>query len=308
MTTRSLIVVIVVLAVIDIVAGVWYLDGKLNDNGKSPFTFSFNDSDAVEASTVAESVGNDEFSTMSDNAYFVTDKPVDVGGMSDPLSSTMRIKAKWPKRVNGDTEPRALTEALLGKMFATSYADLASAIKSELSHPVFCTATNEKYSKVNESPIVTERFSHVQSVKAYPVMNSNRLLVYEVDKKTFGDAQSGTSKNTQFVVYDRLKGKVLSLADMVADGNDNKVLALINKKIDTINGKTSRFGHARVLPDNVRVKHEGLLFYFQSGELGSSEVEIYIALDAVKKLLTPSFADIMKSNGDFVDFKPITFQ
>ena len=111
MTTRSLIVVIVVLAVIDIVAGVWYLDGKLNDNGKSPFTFSFNDSDAVEASTVAESVGNDEFSTMSDNAYFVTDKPVDVGGMSDPLSSTMRIKAKWPKRVNGDTEPRALTEA-----------------------------------------------------------------------------------------------------------------------------------------------------------------------------------------------------
>lgn len=308
MTTRSLIVVIVVLAVIDLVAGLWYLDGRLTDNGQSPFSFGFSDSAVEEASTVPEAVGRDEFKMAGGNAYYVTDKPVSVDDMSAKLSSTMRIAVKWPQKINGDNEPQALTEALLGKMFAADYGDLPTAIKTELSKPVFSTGTGHKCSKVNKAPVVTERFSHVQSVKAYPVMNSSRVLVYEIEKKTFGGNAGGLTDDTRFVVYDRMKGKVLALADMVASGCEERVLSIINKKIDKINGKDARYDHARTLPDNVRVKHKGLLFYFQKGELGDTETEIYVDFESLGKMLTPAFAAMSKSNGDFVDFDPIKFQ
>ena len=305
MTKKNLLIVILLLAIIDLVAGGWYVSRRIEASGKSQSLFGQRDSTEVIA--MADTVGStsqaDVFDKLQHNTfYFISNSPSVKGDNSTYYTSTKHVKVRWPKKINGDDDFEALEKELIKKAFGNTQSVMKDARYVFLNTPEFNKPIGDDYHSLVKAPTVHPVYGNVSQVLVYPYMTSNRLLVMEIDKSEYNG--STTQENSTFVHYDRLKRRVLSRLDiLVADASkESKLLKAINKKIDNLNrsrGDSNHLQHALNVPAELCCSSKGILFQFRQGSISSGPVEVQIDYDDIKPYLTDGFAQMLANNEDY---------
>ena len=304
MTKKNLLIVILLLAIIDLVAGGWYVSRRIEASGKSQSLFGQRDSTEVIA--MADTVGStsqaDVFDKLQHNTfYFISNSPSVKGDNSTYYTSTKHVKVRWPKKINGDDDFEALEKELIKKAFGNTQSVMKDARYVFLNTPEFNKPIGDDYHSLVKAPTVHPVYGNVSQVLVYPYMTSNRLLVMEIDKSEYNG--STTQENSTFVHYDRLKRRVLSRLDiLVADASkESKLLKAINKKIDNLNqGRgDNRLQHALNVPTEVCCSKNGMLFLYKHGTLASDPIEILVDYEKLKPFFTPEFEQLTEHNDGF---------
>jgi hypothetical protein len=124
----------------------------------------------------------------------------------------------------------------------------------------------------------------------------------EIDKVEYNGRT--TNENDYFVHYDRQRQRVLSRIDiLIADvDKENKVLKLINKKIDELNksrGESNQLQHALNVPAEVCCSKKGILFQYKQGSISDNAIEVMIDYDDLEPYLTEDFKQLMNGNDNY---------
>ena len=308
MTKKNLLIVILLLAIIDLVAGGWYVSRRIEASGKSQSLFGQRDSTEVIA--MADTVGStsqaDVFDKLQHNTfYFISNSPSVKGDNSTYYTSTKHVKVRWPKKINGDDDFEALEKELIKKAFGNTQSVMKDARYVFLNTPEFNKPIGDDYHSLVKAPTVHPVYGNVSQVLVYPYMTSNRLLVMEIDKSEYNG--STTQENSTFVHYDRLKRRVLSRLDiLVADASkESKLLKAINKKIDNLNqGRAdNRLQHALNVPTEICCGKKGIIFQFKHGTIADSPIEVMIDYDKMENFMTEDFKQLVMNNDGYKLYK-----
>ena len=287
MTKKNLIIVIILLSIIDLVALGWYMSRRIEASGKSQNLFEQRDSTEViaMADTVSTASQADVFEKEQDNTYYyIADNPNIPGDESSYYTSIKHVKVRWPKKINGNDELDALNKELIKKAFGNSQ------------------------SKMKDARYVYPVYGNVAQVLVYPYMTSQRLLVMEIDKLEYNG--SSDVETNSFIHYDRQNQRILSRLDiLMADmEKENKLLKLINNKIDELNkgrGDENRLQHALNVPAEICCRSKGILFLFGHGIISSNPIEILVEYDKIKPFLTKEFELLVDNNEGFWVYKEV---
>ena len=309
MTKRNLIIVIILLTVIDLVAAGWYMSRRIETGGKGHSLFGGRDSTEVvtQADTLVTTSVDDVFDKVQNNAYYyVANTPSVSGDKSTCYTSIKHVKVRWPHSVNGNDELETLNKALIGKAFGNAQTQMKEARYVYLNTPAFNKPMGDDYHTQVTTPLIVPVYGNVSQVLVYPYMTSQRLLVMEVDKVEYNG--HATVEDSYFIHYDRIGHRVLSRIDILtADvSKENKLLKLINKKIDNLNrsrGDSNRLQHALNVPSEVCCGAKGILFQFRQGAISTGPIAVLIDYDDVKPFLTDGFAQMLASNTAYHTFK-----
>lgn len=309
MTKRNLIITIILLTIIDLMAAGWYMSRSIEASGRSQSLFDQRDS--TEAVTMADTITSvsqaDEFDEVQHNTYyFIANTPSIAGDPSSRYTSIKHVKVRWPKKVNGDSELNELNKELISKAFGNSQAKMKDARYVYLNAPSFNKPISDDYHKLSSAPAIVPVYGNVSQVLVYPYMTSQRLLVMEIDKVEY----NGTTniENSTFIHYDRTMGRVLKRLDMlVADvDKENKLIKLINKKIDDLNKGRSdenKLQHALNVPTEICCGKKGIIFEYKSGTLSRQPIEILIDYDKMAPFMTKDFKQLVDGNEEYTVFK-----
>lgn len=309
MSKRSLLILILLLAVIDIVAGFWYLAARIETSGDSRDIFSMRDDSitAVLADTISEINVPDSFMIAERHAYYVSNEPAVKNDVSTYLSCVKRVKIRWPKSVNGSDDIASLHRALLHKMFASGVVDLEDAVGQYLSLPVFTSSQEVGYKRVDGRPTPQEAFGYESTILAYPVMTSMHLLVMGVDKII----KNGNERVTHnaYVHYDRSTHRLLNKSDIFA-ATDDVILGIINAKIDLLNQeKDLHLEHSMAMPSEYQAKARGISFHFPAGIVAAPSagpVELFVDYKTLNVVFTQPFRQLVSDNEGYWDYKHLT--
>ena len=309
MTKRNIIIVIILLSVIDLVAAGWYMSRRIETGDKSEGLFGGRDSSDVitEADTVVTTSVPDMFDKLEHSAtYYIANSPSVSGDKSTCYTSIKHVKLRWPLKVNGSDVLESLNKALVGKAFGNSHSQVKDARYMYLKTPSFNKPMGDDYRTLNKAPLIVPVYGNVSQVLVYPYMTSNRLLVMEIDKVEYNG--HATLEDNFFIHYDRGTHRVLSRIDILSSdiSNENKLLKLINKKIDNLNrsrGESNHLQHALNVPAELCCGKNGIIFQFRQGSISSGPVAVQVDYDDLKSYLTPSFTQLMEGNGDYQVFK-----
>ena len=101
---------------------------------------------------------------------------------------------------------------------------------------------------------------------------------------------------------------MLSRLDILTPDVDkeNKLLRVINKKIDDLNKGRSddrRLQHALNVPAEVCCSKNGILFEFQHGSISNDPIEVLIDYDKLEPFLTADFQQMQSHNEDYEIFE-----
>lgn len=308
MSKRTYLILILLLVVVDIVAGFWYLAARIESSGDSRDLFDTrgDSTQVLDADTISELNVPDVFRMFARDTAFVSNYPAEKGGYR--FTSVKHIKLRWPESVNGSDSLDALERALLGKMFSTSATSLSRAVAEELGKPTFNTSLSTGYHTVSKAPAVQATYSNVSTLLVFPVITSMRLLVMQVERRSYNGIETTLAKS--YVHYDRGMQRVLTRAEVFAADTDAKLLSAINAKIDILNrDKHLNLSHASQLPSEFMARRKGILFFFDKGILAGvkeDEVEVFVDYDDLRPLFTPLFQRLVADNGGYWDYKPIT--
>lgn len=314
MTKRNLIIVIILLAIIDLLAAGWYMSRKIEATGRSQNLFGQRDSTdyVAEADTVITTSQADLFDQLQHNTYyFIANNPNVAGDNSTRYASIKHVKVRWPLKVNGNSDLSELNKELIGKAFGNTQTKMKDARYVYLNTPAFNKPIGEDYHKLTSAPTIVPVYGNVTQVLVYPYMTSQRLLVMEIDKVEYNG--NTTSENSIFIHYDRMKQRVLSRLDiLVADvDKENKLLKVINKKIDDLNkgrGEGRHLQHALNVPAEICCSKKGVLFQYRHGTISEAPVEVLIEYDKLEPFFTPEFKNMQAQNSDYKiyddDIKP----
>lgn len=301
MTKRNLIIVIILLSVIDLVAAGWYMSRRIEASGKSQNLFEQRDSTEViaMADTVTSASQADVFDDVQHNTYyFIANSPTVAGDNSSRYTSIKHVKVRWPKKVNGNDELVELNKELISKAFGNSQSRMKDARYVYLNTPAFNKPVGDDYQKVTKAPTIVPTYGNVTQVLVYPYMTSQRLLVMEVDKVEYNG--NITIDNSSYVHYDRQNQHVLSRMDILSSDfeKENKLLKVINKKIDDLNkGRgDNKLQHALNVPAEVCCGKKGIMFLYKQGTIASSPIEIMIDYDKLEPFLTQDFKQLLDNN------------
>ena len=308
MTKKNLIIIIVLLALIDLVAAGWYTSRRIEASNGSQNFFDQRDSTEViaMADTVTSASQADEFDKLQHNTYyFIANTPAVAGNNNSRYTSIKHVKVKWPKKVNGDEELAALNKELIKTAFDNNQSQLKDARYTYLNSPVFNKSVGDDYRTLVKAPTIYPTYGNVSQVLVYPYMTSQRLLVMEIDKVEY-DGNS-TDKTSTFVHYDRQKGRVLSRMNILqADASlENKLLKIINKKIDDLNRGRSeerKLQHALNVPADICCGKKGITFLFKHGSISDGNIEIQVDYDKLEPFLTQEFQQMQANNEGFKIF------
>ena len=308
MTKKNLIIVIVLLALIDLVAAGWYTSRLIESSGKSQNFFGQRDSTEViaMADTVTSASQADVFDELQHNTYyFIANTPAVAGNNNSCYTSIKHVKVRWPKKVNGDEELTELNKELIKKAFDNNQSQLKDARYTYLNTPEFNKPIGDDYRTLVKAPTIYPTYGNVSQVLVYPQMTSQRLLVMEIDKVVYDG--SSTDKSSTYVHYDRQKGRVLSRMDILqADaGLENKLLKVINKKIDDLNrgrGDDRKLQHAMNVPADICCGKKGITFLFKPGSIYDGNIEIQVDYDKLEPFFTPEFKQMQANNEGFKIF------
>ena len=314
MTKKNLIIIIVLLALIDLVAAGWYTSRRIEAGGKSHSFFDQRDSTEViaMADTVTAASQADVFDKLQHNTYyFIANTPAVAGNNNTCYTSIKHVKVRWPKKVNGDEDLNELNKELIKKAFGNNQSQLKDARYTYLNTPVFNKPVGDDYRTLVKAPTILPTYGNVNQVLVYPYMTSQRLLVMEIDKVVYDG--SSTDKTNTYVHYDRQKGRVLSRMDILqADATlENKLLKIINKKIDDLNRGRSeerKLQHALNVPADICCGKKGITFLFKQGAIADGNIEVHVDYDKLEPFFTQEFKQIQANNEGFKlfddDIKP----
>lgn len=305
MTKRNLIITIILLSFIDLVAAGWYMSRRIEASGNSQNFFDQRDTTETiaEADTVITTFQEDLFDELQHNTYYyIANTPSVSGDNSTRYTSIKHVKVRWPRKVNGDSEFEALNKELISKAFDNAQSRMKDARYLYLNKPSFNKPLGDEYKSLSSAPTIVPVYGNVSQVLVYPYMTSLRLLVMEIDKVEYNGRT--TSENDYFVHYDRQRQRVLSRIDiLIADvDKENKVLKLINKKIDELNksrGESNQLQHALNVPAEVCCSKKGILFQYKQGSISDNAVEIMIDYDDLEPYLTEDFKQLMDGNDNY---------
>ena len=308
MTKKNLIITIILLATIDLVAAGWYISRSIEVSGKAPNLFDQRDSTdtVIEADTVTLASQADEFDDLQHHTYyFIANTPSIAGDNTSRYTSIKHVKVRWPKKVNGEEDLSVLNKELISKAFGNSQDKMKDARYVYLNTPLFNKPIGDDYHKVSSAPTIVPVYGNVSQVLVYPYMTSLRLLVMEVDKAEYNGTTNTEDKS--FIHYDRAKGRVLQRLDiLIADvDKENKLLKVINKKIDELNkkrGDDRQLQHALNVPAEVCCSKKGILFDYKHGTISSQPIEILIDYDQLEPFMTEDFKQLVKSNEGYTVF------
>ena len=306
MTKRNLIITIILLAIIDTVAAGWYVSRRIEASGKSQNFFDQRDSTdvVIEADTVTTTSQADLFDELQHNTYyFIANTPSINGDNSSRYTSIKHVKVRWPRKVNGNSELDQLNKELIGKAFGNSQTKMQDARYVYLNKPSFNKPIGDgDYRKLSSAPTIVPVYGNVSQVLVYPYMTSQRLLVMEIDKVEYNGSSS--VEDSYFIHYDRQRQRVLSRIDILtADvGQENKLLKVINDKIDDLNrgrGDKGQLQHALNVPAEICCGKKGVLFQYKQGTIADKPIEVMIDYDKVEPFFTGEFKQLMDNNSDF---------
>ncbi len=304
MTKKNLIIVIILLTIIDLMAAGWYMSRRIEASGKSQDLFDQRDSTEViaMADTVTTASQADVFEkTQLNTYYFITNEPSIAGDQTSYYTSTKHVKSRWPQRINGNDDLSELNKELIKKAFGNSQSKMKDARYVFLNTPEFNKPIGDSYRTLVKAPTVYPVYGNVSQVLVYPYMTSQRLLVMEVDKVQYNG--NSTTESTTYIHYDRMQQRVLSRLDiLVADvEKENKLLKVINKKIDNLNkGRgDNKLQHALNVPSEIRCGKRGVVFQYQHGTISSSAIEVLIDYDKLKPFFTEEFKQLQDHNDGY---------
>ena len=309
MTKRNLIIVIILLTVIDLVAAGWYMSRRIETGDKGENLFGRRDSSEVitEADTVVSTSEPDVFDKLQhSSSYYIANSPTVSGDKSTCYTSIKHVKLRWPLKVNGSDALESLYKALIGKAFGNSHSQMKDARYMYLKTPSFNKPMGDDYNTLTKAPLIVPVYGNVSQVLVYPYMTSDRLLVMEIDRVEYNG--HATIEDNFFIHYDRASHRVLSRIDILsADiSNENKLLKLINKKIDNLNrsrGESNHLQHALNVPAELCCGKSGIIFQFRQGSISSGPIEVQVDYADLKQYLTPAFAQLLENNGEYQEFK-----
>ena len=303
MTKRNLIIVIILLSVIDLVAAGWYFSRRIETGDNSDDLFNWRDTTdvVVEADTLVSTFEPDEFDKLQHNTYyFIANTPSVSGDKSTCYTSIKHVKVRWPIKINGNAELEKLNKELISKAFGNTQARLKDARYVYLNTPAFNKPIDgDDYHSMKTAPAIVPLYGNVSQVLVYPYMTSNRLLVMEVDKVEYNG--HATVEDEHFIHYDRVKHRVLSRVDILNAnaGNENKLLKLINKKIDNLNrgrSDSNHLQHALNVPAELCCGKDGIVFLFRQGSIANTPIEVKIGYDDLKPCLASGFEQLLDNN------------
>ncbi len=308
MTKKNLIIVIILLTIIDLVAAGWYMSRRIEASGQSKNLFEQRDSTdyVVEADTVMAASQDDLFDELQHNTYYyIADNPSIPGDNSSRYTSIKHVKVRWPRKVNGDGELTALNKELIGRAFGNTQSQMKDARYVYLNTPSFNKPIGDDYKKLSSAPTIVPVYGNVSQVLVYPYMTSQRLLVMEIDKVEYNGSTNVESK--YFVHYDRQRQRLLSRLDILTADVDkeNKLLKLINKKIDELNksrGDDAKLQHALNVPAEICCGKKGVKFEYRHGTISTSPIEVMIDYDRLEDFFTEDFKQLVKENEDIKVF------
>ena len=309
MTKRNLIIVFILLTVIDLVAAGWYMSRRIETGDKGEGLFGRRDSSEVitEADTVVTTSEPDVFDKLQHHTYYyVANSPSVSGDKSTCYTSIKHVKVRWPLKVNGNDELESLNKALIGKAFGNSHSQMKDARYMYLKTPSFNKPMGDDYHTLTSAPLIVPVYGNVNQVLVYPYMTSDRLLVMEIDKVEYNG--HATLEDNYFIHYDRASQRVMSRIDILsADiSNENKLLKLINKKIDNLNrgrGDSNHLQHALNVPAELCCGKNGIIFQFRQGSISSGPIEVQVDYDDLKPFLATGFAQLLENNDGYEVFK-----
>ncbi|MBR1804673.1 MAG: hypothetical protein IJ775_07230 [Muribaculaceae bacterium] len=306
MSKRSLLIIIMLLAIIDIVAAFWYLAVRIEASGDSRDLFSIRtDTAQVQvADTIIDTNVPDTFMIAERHAYFVSVHPAVKGDNSTYYACTMRVKVRWPQSVNGSNNVKSLEQALMAKMFSAASNSLDQGMAMFLAKPTFSAPGKIDYKLLTKRPTPKPAYASRRTVMAFPVMTSMRLLVMGIEKHD----HIGNEKTTHsaFVHYDRGMHRVLNKKD-IFQREDAAVVAIINKKIDALS--KIQLKHADTFPTEFQIKAKGICFYFSPGmvaDTAEGPIEIFVDYGSLRSVFTPAFKQLVDTNDGFWDYKPLS--
>ncbi|MBQ7691311.1 MAG: hypothetical protein IJT30_09020 [Muribaculaceae bacterium] len=310
MSKRTYFIIILLLVVVDIVAGFWYLAVRIEAgvDGLDLFQSQADSTQVVAADTISELNVPDVFRSFSRDTFFVSNQLADKAIPTSRFTSVKRIRLRWPEQVNGNDSLPSLERALLEKMFATDRTSLTFAVSQELGKPTFNTTHQVAYHTVAKAPATLSKYSNVSTLLAYPIMTSMRLLVMKVERKRYNGIETTTS--AAYVHYDRGLQRVLAKGDIFDSENDPKLLELINSKIDRLNLEQHlNLSQATQLPTEFMAKRKGILFVFATGVIADpadGPIEVFVDYSDLQTVFTPLFKKLVEDNDGFWDYKPLT--
>ena len=306
MTKRNLIITIILLAIIDAVAAGWYVSRRIEASGNSQNLFNQRDTTevVVEADTVVTTFQEDLFDELQHNTYYFIAKTPNISGdNSTRYTSVKHVKVRWPRKVNGDSDFEQLNKELISKAFDNAQSRMKDARYLYLNKPTFNKPLDDdEYTTLSSSPTIVPVYGNVNQVLVYPYMTSQRLLVMEIDKVEYNGRT--TSENDYFVHYDRQRQRVLTRVDILITDVDkeNKLLKLINKKIDDLNkgrGESGQLQHALNVPAEICCSKKGIVFHYKQGSISDGAIAVTIDYDNLEPFLTEDFKQLLKNNDDY---------
>ncbi len=302
MTKRNLFIIIAILVVLDIAAGFWYLAGHVNSDGKSDL-FSREDEATEMADTISIDGMADKFKDLERYAYFVSLQPAVPGHYRTYWSSVKQFKSRIPVSVNGNGSLSALMSELSRKAFGFSDASIENGLSVFLKEPKFNTFENVAYKSIARHPDrEAAQYENVQSLCIYPIFSSSCFLVMVVDKTNrSGDEHTHV---VHYVNYDRVAHKVLAKDEVFDLSQEMGVLECINKSID----KQGKWKRAAKVPAEFYLRRNGIFFIFPEGELSpAAATGVFVFYKNLESYLTPFFKKMIKNNGEYKEYTPITF-
>jgi len=293
---RGLLKVIILLVIIDIIAGFWYLTLRIENSGESRDLWH-PDSVTETADTIAEETVPDSFEVVSKHGYFVTQQHVDTSGT--PLASIKTVKARIPLSVNGCDSLDLLLEALMKKAFGLTARDFDEAMAQYADRPHFNSSIALSYNKVESEPNVGAAHTTIERVFVYPLYTSHRLMVMEIDY--WRNNCGRKSVTSAYVHYDRMAQQEITRSDIINATTESLLLSIINEKIDALNKKDPKLKlHAAAkVPTEMCVRKNGTSFMFIPGEIGEisqGEIEIMVSHDNLKNVYTPMFQRLLSAS------------
>jgi len=312
MTKRNLIITIILLAIIDALAAGWYMSRRIEASGTSQNFFDQRDStEAIaEADTVTTTSQADLFDEEQHNTYYyIANTPSISGDNTSRYTSIKHVKVRWPRKVNGDSDLERLNKELIHKAFGNSQSKMQDARYVYLNKPSFNKPIGEgDYHTLKSAPTIVPVYGNVSQILVYPYMTSQRLLVMEIDKMEYNG--SSNLENVNFIHYDRQKQRVLSRIDILTADVDkeNKLLKLINKKIDYLNkgrGDSRQLQHALNVPAEICCGKKGVLFHYKPGSVSDEAIAILVNYDKLNGFFTEDFKQLLSNNDGYKVFDEI---
>ena len=310
MSKRTLLIVIALLAVVDLIAGFWYLALRIEREGGSRDLFErqHDSTQLVVADTIDVVSVPDTFVVSEQRAWFVARQPMVSGDPASHCVSIKTAKLRWPQSVNGNHDIIALEQVLTTTALGAEHINLDEALRLFLDTPHFVTGAPAAYDRVSHMPHVAIPYRNEVKTLVYPFLTSFQLLVMEIDHVEHDGER--TRRSCAYVHYDRVHQRVLSRGDMLQYDRMTRLLTLINAKIDHLSAQQPNLllQHASHVPQEMCCTRSGIIFEFQEGEIAAADrgtIEVLIPYAELRSCLTEAFTRMIDNNDGYWRYKAL---